>query len=104
MKKDEPGKTKAFIKKGIILWIIVIAIYLMLNLWIDNSGFLGQFNGVIFIFGVVCIPLILVLSVLLKLAQKGIDKIGDKYKKNEHKKRKTLTKTRLHQRKMGGRN
>ncbi|MFK8010123.1 MAG: hypothetical protein AB8H03_27460 [Saprospiraceae bacterium] len=87
MKKDETGKTKNFIKKGIIFWVIIIGIFILMKVLINifgdlnvensQSGFLDQLSGIVFIFGVCGIPIILFFSIALKFAEKAIDKIGN---------------------------
>jgi len=87
IKRDEPGKTRKFIKKGLILWVIVVGIFLFLKVVIANwgdlsmenssSGYIDQLSGIILVSGIGGIPLILFLSVVLKLAENAIDKLGN---------------------------
>lgn len=86
MKRDKPGKTRQFVKKGLILWVVVIVIYMLLKMTIANFGDLevensrmglfDQLSDVVLIYGIGGIPLILFLSIVLKLAEKAIDGIG----------------------------
>lgn len=84
MKSDNSKKTRRFIQKGILLWIIIILIFLSVNFLtqifgdipVKNSqgGYFSQLNGIIFYMLIVMIPIILILSVILLYAQKLIDK------------------------------
>ncbi len=87
MTKNAPGKTRTFIKYGLIFWLATMGLFGLLK-WLinrfgdftnehDGSGFLDELSGIIFVFGICGIPLILGLSVVLKLAERIIDRIGD---------------------------
>lgn len=86
MKKDQPGKTRNFIKKGLILWIIAIGVFLLMKLAMISFGFFKVGNslsvffeplsGIVFVFLICGIPITLFLAVVLKLAEKGIDRMG----------------------------
>lgn len=85
MKRDEPKKTRTFIKKGLVFWGILIVVFISLKFLINTfgdievensqSGFLKQLSGMIFTFGICGIPIILFFSVVLKFAEKTIDKL-----------------------------
>ncbi len=87
MKKEEPKKTRKFIRNGLMFWGILIGVFLIMkiltsnvgDLNIENSetGFFDQLSGIIFMFGVCGIPIILFFSIALKFAEKMIDKIGN---------------------------
>lgn len=86
VKRDEPGKTRLFVKKGLVLWVIMIVIFVLLKILVfkfgdlgvknSRSGFFGQLSGIILISGIFGIPLTLFLSIVLKFAEKMIDRIG----------------------------
>ncbi len=84
---DELSKTSSFIKKGLILWVIFIIIFIAVQLLItkygdielkrSNSALFEQLNGVTLIFGVIMLPIIMmILLSLLKKMQKKINNIG----------------------------
>lgn len=87
MKKDKPEKTRKFIRKGLILWGISLGFFIAMKVLIsifgdsnienNQSGFFDQLSGIVFIIGVCGIPIILFLSVVLKSAEKAIDKMGE---------------------------
>lgn len=90
MKTDNSKKTRRFIQKGILLWVIIILIFLSINFLtqifgdipVNNSegGYFSQLNGIIFYMLIVMIPIILILSVVLLYAQKLINKLAKFYK------------------------
>ena len=93
MRTDNSIKTWKFIRRGILLWLIIIFIFLAINFLTQrfgdipvnnsNSGYFSQLNGIIFYYIIVMIPIILILSIILLYAQKLIAKLA---KMNKHKK------------------
>lgn len=91
MKKDEPGKTRKFIRKGIVLWILSIVIFILLQLFVhifgdvnlasSNSGFFSELSGIVLMVGGCFVPIILFFAAALKVAEKMIDKKMDKNEK-----------------------
>ncbi|MCB0649699.1 MAG: hypothetical protein KDC85_00330 [Saprospiraceae bacterium] len=80
--------TKIFIQKGLILWLIPLALYTIIYFIIgqfgdfkteqNQAGFLSQVNKLIFIFGICGIPAVLLLSLVMKFAKNTIDRIPKK--------------------------
>jgi hypothetical protein len=95
MKTDNSLKTKQFAKKGIILWFILLAISSVIQHILQSNFtsnieskwiiYINDLIGVIFVYGLFGIPLILMLSVLLLYAERGIDKLAEaRNRKNQN--------------------
>lgn len=86
--ETEKTSTKVFIQKGLALWLIPILIYTIIYFIIgqfgdfkteqNKTGFLFQVNKLIFIFGICGIPVVLLLSLVMKFAKNSIDRIPKK--------------------------
>ena len=82
MKKDDPGKTRKFIKLGIQFWIFNLIFYFVLkkmNVGTDGEvhfEYLEELLGILFVFGICGVPVILILSLILKVAERLIDKLS----------------------------
>ncbi len=80
MSNDKTGKTRLFVKKGLQLWLIILIFYFGINFVItqyaepESFGFGEELLGIVFIFGVCCLPLILFLSIVLKIVSRLIDR------------------------------
>jgi hypothetical protein len=86
MSKPEKQKSKypKFILTGLALWVIVIILYFIIffirsqygDIYIEETraGFLYKFNQLLLIYGIFGIPLILILSVLMKILKVLADK------------------------------
>ena len=96
MNNDNTNKTKQFVKKGTILWFILIAICSVIQYILQSKfslkiepkwiKYFTDLNSIIFIYWIGGIPFILILSVLLLYAEKAIDRFATSIKrKNQDK-------------------
>jgi len=86
--KDETGKTRNFTKKATIVWLATLPIYLadrflgLLRILEKGYTIFEWLHEVIsaVIFAIIFfLPIIIIFSILIKLMQKGVDKmVGDK--------------------------
>jgi hypothetical protein len=91
MTKDKQGKTRGFIKGGIILWVLTIILYIIMN-FIGNNGtidapkdsyqVIDQYSTIVLIFGVFGIPVLLGLSIFLRSFEKILDKIAQRFQRD----------------------
>ena len=80
---QKPGSVRNFLKKAAVFWVVLLVIFVAIGLfgpvvgtgygYTRTSEFLLGFNGVLFISGVVGVPLIMVLAVVLGAVQRFID-------------------------------
>lgn len=86
MKTDNSLKTKQFVKKGAMLWFILIAIFLIVQYLTQTAEgisvetkwirYFKEVNSIMFFFCICSIPFILMFSILLLYAEKAIDKFA----------------------------
>lgn len=82
-----------FIKKATVFWLVIIVLHIIINFLTDNYVDLTIEGSVVSlireinttaIFLIICfIPIIVILFVLIKIAERFINKAAEKYNKNK---------------------
>ncbi len=87
MKSDNFNKTRRFIEKGSILWVIMVVIFLSMQYSVqilrsihvpieeNTVSFITLISSVFLVYGIVMLPFILIMSVVLLYAEIGLNKL-----------------------------